>query len=55
MPPLQSIKPSFRNLFMKKLTREGSGRANHFRKRLLADFRDDWLRFGFLAEIRRGS
>ena len=46
------MKPSFRNLFMKK-THAGSRRADHLRKRLLADFCDYRLRFDFLAKVRQ--
>ena len=38
------------NLFMKKLTRD-----RVVRKRLLADFCDDWFRPTFLAEIRESA
>ena len=37
---------------MKKLT-AGPGRSDHLRNRLLADFREDRLRFLFLAKVRQ--
>ena len=45
------MKPSFLNLFMKKLTRDP--RSDHFRKGLLADFRDHRLGCHLLAEVRQ--
>ena len=42
-PPLYSINPNRRNLFMKKLTRDRV--AHHLGERLLVDLGDDELRF----------
>jgi len=39
--------------FVHEETHTGSGRADHLRQRLLADFRDHRLRFSFLAKIRQ--
>src|ERR1700737_1636928 len=46
--------------FVHEETHPGPGRADHIRKRLLADFREDRLRFVFLAKVtqkreRRGK
>ena len=39
--------------FVHEKTHAGPGRADHLRKRLLADFRDHRLRFVFLAKVRQ--
>ncbi len=39
--------------FVHEKTHPGPGRSDHFRERLLADFRDHRLRFAFLAKIRQ--
>ena len=39
--------------FVHEETHAGPGRADHLRKRLLADFRDHRLRFVFLAKVRQ--
>src|ERR1700732_736938 len=39
--------------FVHEKTHPGAGRADHIRKRLLADFREDRLRFLVLAKIRQ--
>jgi hypothetical protein len=38
--------------FVHEKTHIGLGRSDHIRKRLLADFRNQRLRFGFLAKVR---
>jgi hypothetical protein len=39
--------------FVHEETHTGPGCSDHLRKRLLADFRDDGLRFPFLAKVRQ--
>jgi hypothetical protein len=39
--------------FVHEETYTGPGRPDHLSKRLLADFRDDGLRFSFLAKVRQ--
>src|ERR1700730_9394880 len=39
--------------FVHEKTHAGPGRSDHLRKRLLADFREDRLRFLFLAKVRQ--
>jgi len=39
--------------FVHEKTHSGPGRADHLRKRLLADLRDHRLRFLFLAKVRQ--
>ena len=39
--------------FVHEETHAGPRRSDHLRKRLLTDFRDDGLRFPFLAKVRQ--
>src|ERR1700730_15299832 len=45
-------KPQF-SKFVHEKTHPGPGRSDHIRKRLLADFREDRLRFLVLAKVRQ--
>ena len=45
-------KPQF-SKFVHEETHPGPGRSDHIRKGLLADFREDRLRFLFLAKVRQ--
>ena len=52
MPPFVVNEAQF-SKFVHEKTHPGPGRADHIRKGLLADFREDRLRFGFLAKVRQ--